>query len=84
MQVWSVAGPKRWLVVWMAIFLTSSLLLVIWEALYSRWQSFESVGISPLAQLRMRTVWLTTLPMIVAAVVALSSRSAPELVYRDF
>ncbi|MEP6730569.1 MAG: MBOAT family O-acyltransferase [bacterium] len=88
---WSVAtsmvsamGRKRWLVAWMAIFFGSSVLLAVWEALRSGWYARESPGASDLGRIRVRTAWLTTLMVIVAVVVFLSSQSAPELVYKDF
>ena len=83
-QLWAMTGRKRWALVWLGIFLVSSSMLALWEALHARWESLESVRISPLALLRVRTAWLTTLAVIAAAVVAISVQAAPELVYRDF
>ena len=79
-----MTGRKRWVLIWVGVFLVSSVLLGMWEALHDRWTTREPIRISPLALLRVRTVWLTTLVVVAAAVVVLSSQGAPELVYRDF
>jgi D-alanyl-lipoteichoic acid acyltransferase DltB (MBOAT superfamily) len=83
-SVWSLMGRKRWVLVWMAILLAATLLLALWELLYTRWKSVDWTRIPRLPLLRMRTAWLTTLMLVVVAVAFVSSQSAPELVYKDF
>jgi hypothetical membrane protein len=83
-ELWSVTGIKRWVAIWMMVVVVSSLLLALWEVVYTWWHSRESRTVSPLGALRIRTAWLTTLAVIVVVVVMLSSQSAPALVYKDF
>jgi D-alanyl-lipoteichoic acid acyltransferase DltB (MBOAT superfamily) len=81
--IWSTMGPKRWFAVWVAIVVGSACVLALWEQVRSRpaprWVS--GPGLVPL---RTRTAWLTTLFVVVALTVWLSTSDAPAIVYRDF
>ncbi|MEO8335545.1 MAG: MBOAT family O-acyltransferase [bacterium] len=83
-SLWPLMGRKRWILVWMTMLLAATLLLALWDLLYTRWKSVDWTRLQPLPLLRMRTAWLTTLILLVVAVAFLSSQSAPELVYKDF
>jgi alginate O-acetyltransferase complex protein AlgI len=82
--IWSMMGLKRWAAVWMAIFVGSSCMLAAWEEARSRWTAFRWLSGPGLGPLRVRTSFLTTLFVIAAATVYLSTQGAPALVYRDF
>jgi D-alanyl-lipoteichoic acid acyltransferase DltB (MBOAT superfamily) len=70
--------------VWLAIFVGSTVVLAVWEAvrealLAIRWQG------SPVLHSRYwRTAWDTGLVVITLAVILLSNQPAPEIVYKTF
>ena len=82
--IWSTMGLERWAAVWLAIFVGSSCMLAAWEEAHSRWMASGWLRGPGLMPLRVRTSLLTTLFVIVAATVYLSTQGAPAIVYRDF
>ncbi|MDQ2773930.1 MAG: hypothetical protein M3Y57_03225 [Acidobacteriota bacterium] len=69
---------------WIAIFLGSSILLQAWESARAWMLSFEWQNQPLLLSRYVRTVWGTALVVLAVAIVMLLNAPAPEIVYKAF
>ena len=70
--------------VWMAIFVGSSVILAVWEAT-REWMLSWQFQSQPLLHSRyVRTIWGTALVVIATAIVVLLNAPAPDIVYKAF
>jgi D-alanyl-lipoteichoic acid acyltransferase DltB (MBOAT superfamily) len=83
-SIWASVAIPRWGIAWIGIFLVSTLVLGAWEAARTRSADMRARLALRLDPLRVKTVWLTTLMVIVVCVVVLFNATAPEIVYKDF
>ncbi len=70
--------------VWISIFVGSSLLLAAWEAIRAWLLSFKWENQPIVLSRYTRTVWNTALVVIAAATVSLLNAPAPDIVYKAF
>jgi D-alanyl-lipoteichoic acid acyltransferase DltB (MBOAT superfamily) len=83
-KLFATLGVSGVLLVWLVIWVGSSLILAAWEWLRERFLSLQWQGIPVLYSRYWRTAWNTGLVLIAAAVTVLSNQPAPELVYKAF
>ena len=77
-------GTPAIVLMWIAIFLGSSILLAGWEGIRTWLLSFEWQNQPFLLSRYVRTVWGTALVVLAAAIVMLLNAPAPEIVYKAF
>jgi alginate O-acetyltransferase complex protein AlgI len=77
-------GAGAIVVVWLIIFIGSSIILEAWERLREWLLSFEHDSEPLLLSRYVRTVWNTALVVIAVATVMLMNAPAPEIVYKAF
>jgi D-alanyl-lipoteichoic acid acyltransferase DltB (MBOAT superfamily) len=70
--------------VWIAIFLGSSLALALWEAGRKRLLSFQFENQPALSSRYVRTVWATVLLVISIATMTLLNAPPPDIIYKTF
>jgi D-alanyl-lipoteichoic acid acyltransferase DltB (MBOAT superfamily) len=74
--------PREIALIWITIFLGSSVILALWEAVREWLLSFQWGGQPLLLSRYFRTAWCTALVVIGAATVMLLNGPAPEVVYK--
>jgi hypothetical protein len=77
-------GAGEIVLVWSAIFVGSSVLLALWEAVRKWVLSFQVDGQPLLLSRYVRTIWSTALVVIALATVLLLNTPAPDIVYKTF
>jgi D-alanyl-lipoteichoic acid acyltransferase DltB (MBOAT superfamily) len=77
-------GAGEIVLVWSAIFVGSSVLLALWEAVRKWVLSFQVDGQPLLLSRYVRTIWSTALVVIALATVLLLNIPAPDIVYKTF
>ncbi len=82
--LWADLGLRRGVAAWVLIVAGSSVALAAWEWIRARSSAANWRSASELGVLRARTAWVTTMVVVVAIVVVLSTHAVPALVYADF
>jgi alginate O-acetyltransferase complex protein AlgI len=77
-------GSRQIALLWIAIFLGSSLTLALWEAGREWLLSFQFENQPALSSRYVRTVWATVLLVISIATIALLNAPPPDIVYKTF
>jgi alginate O-acetyltransferase complex protein AlgI len=77
-------GSRQIALVWIAVFLGSSVTLALWEAGREWLLSFQFENQPALSSRYVRTVWATVLLVISIATMALLNAPPPDIVYKTF
>jgi D-alanyl-lipoteichoic acid acyltransferase DltB (MBOAT superfamily) len=77
-------GSRQIALVWIAVFLGSSLTLALWEAGRECLLSFQFENQPLLSSRYVRTVWVTVLLVISIATMTLLNAPPPDIIYRTF
>lgn len=83
-SVWGRLGSSSGVLVWICIFVGSSVLLAVWESARAWMLSFEWKSQPFLLSRYVRTVWGTALFVLSVATEMLLNAPAPDIVYKAF
>lgn len=82
--LFSLIGLRNTIAVWLMIWISTTVILAVWEVLRKAVLSIQFEGNPVLYSRYWRTAWITALFVITLGVVMLSGRPAPEIVYKAF
>ena len=83
-QVFAAIGAIRWAEIWLASWLTATIVLALWELLRGRTLSIQTAGQPIFTSRYARVAFASALALVAFVVTILLNQPAPDIIYRAF